>query len=151
MSAARLRQIALLGVAAAGYVALNSALFGLLPFASVPEAWSAAGPSRRSAVLSWWQLLDACGALASAIPIALLRHRFVGRPTLRTDLAVATPAAVVALAGLAAYPALLQRQAVAAVTTTLALAAYLLAAVPLCRAVMGRIAAGVRSGTRERE
>lgn len=135
-------RLVLLGTAAVGYLALTFPIFEALPFGTVPDAWAALWPTRRGAVLAWWHVLNACGALAAALPVSVLLRITLGRLTPRVGLIVATPAALFALSALVTYPAAVRMEPVGAVTSTAALAALLLAALPLSTAVLSAVAPG---------
>jgi hypothetical protein len=85
--------LTLLALTAAYYV-LCGAVIERLPFASVPTWWSSLWPSRSSAVLSWFDVLDMLGALIAGLPVAAALIIFVKHNRYQTALVIATSVAL---------------------------------------------------------
>lgn len=72
IAAAQRRAIALSVLAALAYYGLVCFITPALPYVPVPTWWRQIWPSGNSAVQSWFGLMDATAAIASAVPVAAL-------------------------------------------------------------------------------
>jgi hypothetical protein len=92
-------------VLAASYYFLTGTVIQRLPWALVPTWWSRMWPSRSTAVLSWFDLLNLAGALIASLPIAIVIRFLVRQYQYGVALIVATTVAgVVLISGYINYP-----------------------------------------------
>lgn len=61
-------------VGSALYLALLSGIYSAAPYSDIPSWWFRAEPRSPIAVSSWFALVDICGALLAALPVAVLLH-----------------------------------------------------------------------------
>ena len=86
---------------AGAYFALTYVTYSSMPYVSTPRSWLGLWPSRHDGVLAWFQLLNVAGALAAALPVALLTRWRISERRIPTAVLVGLPTAIYAISG---YP-----------------------------------------------
>lgn len=61
-------------VGSALYLALLFGIYSAAPYSDIPRWWFRAAPRSPMAVSSWFALVDVCGALLAALPVAAFLH-----------------------------------------------------------------------------